>query len=233
MDAGAPGEVEMQQTRSAFLRLQSITLKELTAVMKTLEDDFIQAKLNRSKEQVLLHVDNMAVFYIINITVSTSPKLMSELRRLHQILQMMKITVQATWIPSAVNQYADRLGRTCNTRDLSATPSLIASLAKSLQLQTVHRHWPLKDSPAARQKVMKAQFDESWNDGVSRLWNPPPEWINLALLKIQKEVAHGVIIVPHWTGAPWYKLLQRICISFRILQPGSVALLASESANPA
>lgn len=233
LEPGSPGDVHVQAVWSPFLRLKSITMRELVAVRKTLQHDLIQARLSGRKDTVLLHVDNMAVFYIVNNMVSSSPVLMSELRRLHHLLTQMKVTLKAAWIPSAVNKYADRLSRTWNTHDLAATPSLIESLVKSLQLQTVRRYWPLKDAPSARARVVEAQFANPWGDGVSRLWNPPPQWIALTLLKIEAEKAHGLIIVPHWTGASWYKLLQRLSLSSRIIQPGSVSLFTSASANPA
>lgn len=106
-------------------------------------------------------------FYIMNNTISSSPSLMCELRRLHQVLQKMKVQIQATWIPPAVNRHADRLSRAYNTKDLEATRSLIDTLAQSLQLQTIHRSWPLNESPKAQSKQTKTQFQETWNDRVS------------------------------------------------------------------
>lgn len=233
MRPGSPGVVEVQSIWSPFLRLKSITHRELVAVRRSLENAFIRAQLHGYHGSLLLHVDNMAVFYIVNNMVSSNPALMSELRRLHSLLVEMKITIRASWIPSALNKHADRLSRTWKPFDLAATPSLMQSLAESLQLQTVRREWPLKDAPAARVKVLESQFAEYWGDGLSRLWNPPPSLIAMTLLKIEAEQAHGVIVVPHWTGATWYKLLQRVSLASRVINPGSAAVFESASANPA
>lgn len=48
MTAGAPGEIGVQATWSSFLRLRSITHRDLVAV------------------RIRLHVDNMAFYYIVN-----------------------------------------------------------------------------------------------------------------------------------------------------------------------
>lgn len=170
---GTPGEIEVQAVWSPFLRLKSITHRELVAVRLSLESDLVQARLQEYHGTIRLQVDNMAVFYIVNNMVSANPALMSELRSLHTVLTAMKVTLKASWLPSAMNKHADRLSRTWKPADLAVTASLLKSLAESLQLQTVRRYWPMKDAPAARAKVLRAQFNDFWGDGLSRLWNPP------------------------------------------------------------
>lgn len=174
MRAGSQGEVEVQGIWSPFLRLRSITLRELVAVRMALEDSVVQSRLTGDHSIVLLHVDNMAVVHIISNIVSAKTELMVELRRLHQVMVEMKVIVRAERLPSALNKHADSLSRTWNPRNLAAAPLLLQSVATSLQLQTMRRFWPLGDAPSARRKVMLAQFDEHWGDGKSRLWNPPP-----------------------------------------------------------
>lgn len=234
MEAGSAGELSVQGIWSPFLRLKSITRRELTAVRFSLEDALVQAKITGDNSILLLHVDNMAVCHIISNMVSASQELMKELRLLHQVLVKMKITIRASWLPSALNKHADSLSRSWNPRDLSATPSLLESVAASLKLQTVRRFWPLGEAPMARRKTVMAQFAEKWGDGQSRLWNPPPPWIMATLLKIRKEEAHGIIVVPNWMGAPWFVMLQQLCLHSRVVIPGQgTQLFTSVSANPA
>ena len=234
MRPGSQGEITVQGIWSPFLRLKSITLRELTAVRLALEDALVQAQVSGDKSMILLHVDNMAVFHIIRNMVSAKPELMQELPRLHHILVQMKVVNRANWLPSALNRHADSLSRTWNPRDLAATQSLQESVATSLHLQTVRRYWPLGEAPAARRKVMTAQFVEHWGDGRARLWNPPPPWIWATLMKIQAEGAHGIIIVPHWTGASWFAKLKTLWRNERVIKPEpGRQLSSSDRANPA
>lgn len=201
--AGSPGEQQVQAIWSPFLRLKSITARELTAVRRSLQD--LRPALSLSEARtVLLHTDNQAVAYILGNMVSASPDLMVELRKLHLLLTKMRISLQAQWLPSGENKHADTQSRTWNPRGFRVTESLFTSVAKSLQLQECRHRWPLKEAPLARRKVMLSQFQDFWGDGKSRLWNPPTEWIQTTLDKIQQERAHGVLLVPDWTGQPWY-----------------------------
>lgn len=83
MCAGAAGESEVQQIWSPLQRLTSITHCEIVAVLLSLEQELISARLEGYHGRLLLHIDNMAAFYILNNMVSSSPSLMVELRRLH------------------------------------------------------------------------------------------------------------------------------------------------------
>ena len=233
MEAWSPGELEVQGIWLPFLRLKSITLRELVAVRMALEDSLVQARLQGDRSMLLLHVDNMAVFHIISNMVSAKPELMEELRLLHQLLVKMKVEIKAEWLPSALNKHADTLSRTWNPRDLAVTPSLLQSVATSLQLQNVRRFWPLGEAPPARRKVMQAQFAEHWGDGRSRLWNPQPPWHPATLLKIKAEEAHGIMVVPNWKGSSWSVLLQQLSLHERVIEPGQGRqLFTSPRANP-
>ena len=120
------------------------------------------------------------------------------------------------------------------SRRPSSDALMLASVAISLQLQTVRRYWPLGETPAARSKVIRAPFAELWRDGNSRLCNPPSPWIWATLLKIKSEKAHGIIVFPNWTGAPWFAMLRQICLDSRVILPGDgIKLFTSEHVNPA
>lgn len=62
---------------------------------ETLEADIVRSRPSGDRETILLLVDNLVVFYIVNNMVSSSPSLMSEPRRLHNFLQEMKVEIQA------------------------------------------------------------------------------------------------------------------------------------------
>lgn len=238
--AGSPGQLEVQRLWSPFTRLASINLRELQAIRLTLEQKAVRLVLHAPTRQetmnILLHVDNMGIVQIVNNMVTASPKLMKELRLLHNTLEKLKIRVHAHWLPSALNRHADRLSRTWNPNDAFVTASLLRSVSTSLHLQQVRRYWPLNESPAARSKVLKAQFLENWGDGRSRLWSPPPELIHLTLRKIDADGGHGIILVPNWTGQPWFGLLRIMAQEMRVVtdcpQPSVAHSLPGPLRNP-
>lgn len=239
--AGSRGPLEAQAIWSPFRRLQSITVRELVAVRKALETSHFQAQLQSGRPdkstclKILVHIDNLAVVRILTNMVSASSELMMELRRLHSLLTDLKIEIKASWLPSALNQHADRLSRTWNEHDVMARTSLLASLAASLGLQRVRRAWPLKEAPVSRAKTIRLQFQEHWGDGRARLWNPPPSWIQATLQKIWAEQASGVIIVPHWPKQTWFDRLQRDSTELVVVppQPEGSPSLFSTARNPA
>ena len=99
MTAGSAGDITVQGIWSPFLRLKSITLRELIALMFALEDALVQATVSGDTSLLLIHIDNMAVFHIISNMVSSNQELMTELRRLHRLLVQMKVTIRASWLP--------------------------------------------------------------------------------------------------------------------------------------
>lgn len=61
---------------------------------------------------ILVHEGNQAVVWVLNAMISASRTMMSELRKLRALLHGLGIRIQAQWLPSVVNQYADALYRT-------------------------------------------------------------------------------------------------------------------------
>lgn len=56
--------------------------------------------------------DNQAVVYVLNAMLSASRPMMLELRKLEVLLSAIGVKLEARWIPSAVNRFADALSRT-------------------------------------------------------------------------------------------------------------------------
>ena len=90
-------------------RARSITLRELQAVRLLLHRHFAAYVSSPRVRKVLLHEDNQAVVYILNAMVSASREMIVELRRLEVLLRALNVKLDARWIPSAVNRFADAL----------------------------------------------------------------------------------------------------------------------------
>jgi len=196
ISAGSPEEVSVHGIWSPFLRLKSITYRDLVAVRLSLEDALVQSRISGDNSLLLLHVDNMTVFHIVSSTVPSKPELMTELWHLPQALKAMNITIRASRFPSTMNKHVDRLNRCSNPRDPAATLFLLQSVAESLQLQTVRRfsasrRWTSSTASGNDRSVLR-----ELGDGRSHLWNPPLPWIWETLLKIKEKGAHGTIVVP-------------------------------------
>jgi hypothetical protein len=74
-----------------------------------LQKHFASLVAKAETKLILLHEDNQAVVHILNAMVSASRPMMAELRRLEVMLRILGVALEARWILSAVNRYADAL----------------------------------------------------------------------------------------------------------------------------
>ena len=163
---GLPGLWEGRSFWSADDRAHSITLRELKAVRQLLHRHFASYISDPRVRRLLLHEDNQAVVYILNAMVSASRDMMVELRKLEVVLRVLGVRLEARWIPSAVNKFADTLSRTWNPGDVRATDVLLRSIQTEYPLShVVFRERPLRDSLVARKKYLLTQREEDWRDG--------------------------------------------------------------------
>lgn len=126
--AGMPGLWESQGLGSAKDRLQSITLQELRAVQLRIAQSFVDYVSGRKRRRIPLREDNQAVVSIINAMVSASKPMMTELRKLNVFLHELDIKLEARWIQTAVNRFADALSRTWNQGDVRASRTLVQTI---------------------------------------------------------------------------------------------------------
>jgi hypothetical protein len=82
-------------------------------------------------KQILLHEDNQAVVSILNGMVSASCPMMAHLRRLEVMLRALGVRIEAQWLPSASNRFADALSRQWDPGDVRITEELVTSLSNS------------------------------------------------------------------------------------------------------
>lgn len=230
--AGSPGLWEGQGIWAPTDRAESITLRELRAVRLLLSRHFAAYVTRPGVQKLLLHEDNQAVVYVLNAMVSASPAMMVELRRLEKLLKALGVTIEARWLPSAVNKFADALSRTWDPGDAQATAALVQSVSAEYRLsEVVFRERPLGESYIARSKYLATQMREDWGDGRCRLWNAPWDALPLVVRKIEHEGGQGVVLAPHWPAQPWYSRLVAVSARMTVLpppEPNEPALLQSE-----
>jgi hypothetical protein len=127
-EAGSSGLREGRGIWSSRERSESITLRELKAVRLLLQKHFASLVAEAETRRIFLHEDNQAVVHVLNAMVSASRPMMAELRRLEVMLRTLGVKLEARWIPSAINRYADALSRRWDPGDTSATDALVQSL---------------------------------------------------------------------------------------------------------
>ena len=136
--------------------------------------------------------------------VSKSPPLMAELRTLHKFLHALEIQIQAIYLPSAVNRFADRLFRLKTLDGWKINRAAIQPLLSRFK-PTVDRFadptshiCPRFNSEfhALGSESMDA-LSQFW--GINRnFWNPQLELLPLVVEMISHERATGILVTPCW-----------------------------------
>jgi hypothetical protein len=148
--------------------------------------------------------------------------MMQELRRLQAMMVALGVRIEARWLPSAVNRFADALSRQWDPGDVRATETLVRSLCDAYALNdVVFPYRPVGEHPMARRKYLTAQMGEYWGDGKCRLWNPPFDLLPIVVRKIADDRASGVVVAPAWPAQPWFSRLRALSTGFHILDPSS------------
>jgi hypothetical protein len=201
-------------------RAESITLRELRAVRLLLQRHFADYVRSPSTRKILLHEDNQAVVYILNAMVSSSTRMMQELRRLQAMMTALGVRIEARWLPSAVNRFADALSRQWDPGDVRATETLVRSLYDAYAPEAVvFPCRPTGEHLVARRKYLTSQMAEYWGDGKCRLWNPPFDLLPVVLKKLEDEGGRGVVLAPAWPAQPWFARLRALSSTLHILDP--------------
>ena len=164
---------------------------------------------------VLLRVDNTtAISYINKMGGILSPTLNQAARELWQWCESRRISVFASYIPSAENWRADRESRRIN-------PDTELELSELAFLRVCHRFGRPSIDLFASQSNFKCPTYFSWFpdpdaagvDAFTFCWTgtffyafPPFSLILRVLQKIDCDGAEGILIVPLWTTQSWFPL---------------------------
>lgn len=235
LQAGSPGLWEGQGFWGAEDRTASITLRELRAVRLLLHRSFSAFVSDPDTRRILVHEDNQAVVSILNAMVSASKPMMAELRKLQKLLAVLQVRLDARWLPSAVNRFADSLSRTWSPSDVRASSRVLQAIQDQYAFdQPAFCARPLNEPLPARLKQIATQLQEWWGDGRARLWNPPFDFLPLVVRKIQQEGGQGVLLAPFWPAQAWFERLRRLANTIHILDaPAEDQFSTSKSLNPA
>ena len=203
-------------------RKQHITLLELEAVFNVVRS-FLPHLRDR---HVFLHEDNMAVVHMLVHYSSRSPQIMRRLRALWLLLDLNNITIEAEYIRSEANVWADALSRELDTEDWRLNPLVFQQLDRTFGPHTVDRF-------ASMTSAQLPRYNSRWRDphteGVDSLsmdWstennyaNPP--WTLLPQLahRLQEQPVPCTIVCPHWPGAPWFQQLRDLSTHMWVYPP--------------
>jgi hypothetical protein len=120
-EAGSPGLWEGRGLWATEERAEAITLRELEAVRLLLQRHFSSYVAQAETKRILFYEDSQVVVHILNAMFSASRPIMAELPRLDVTLRALGVRMEARWLPSAVNRYADSLLRQWDPGDVRVT----------------------------------------------------------------------------------------------------------------
>ena len=179
----------------------------------------------------------MAVVWILTHFVSRSPALMLELRVLWRLLEQHDISLHPVYIRSAENRIADAASRLVCSRDYV----LVRACFELLQ----HRWgWCTVDAFASAATAQLPRYwaahRESGGEAVDalaqdwsgeRLWLHPPPGLLPRVVQMLEQSSYDAaqMCVPHWTGAPWFGMLQALSAESITLPAGSLRRVAADA----
>ncbi|KAK3237947.1 hypothetical protein CYMTET_52011 [Cymbomonas tetramitiformis] len=202
------------------MRNWHITHLELEAVYKT-----VQAFLKELEGKVgRLYCDNQAVVAMLSHFTSINPDLMRRMRRLWLLLDLHDIELQARYIRSEANVWADNLSRCEDLDDLRLNRDWFVWANKQWGPYTVDRF-------ASEISAQLPRYYAAWKDprceGVDSLtydWRGENNWVNppWALLdevahKLREEGAAATVVAPYWPGQSWFRELEALATEVVIM----------------
>jgi len=186
-----------------------IKIKEVAAIWRTLT-----ALGNRvsTGDRLRIFTDSQVALHTTNALVSRSPTLCAEVRRLHAVAQDLGVTLDAEWIPTAENVWADKLSRAEESTDWQVDRTFFDTLDFKYGPHTIDRFGtacntmlPHCNSPDQDFSDLPADaLSQQWGGGHNNWINPPFDRIPLVLDKIKTDVAKATVVLPVWRTQPWW-----------------------------
>ncbi|KAK3278548.1 hypothetical protein CYMTET_13527 [Cymbomonas tetramitiformis] len=223
-DDGLGGVLNLKFPARSFwpdeMRNWHITHLELEAVYKT-----VQAFLQELEGKVVrLYCDSQAVVAMLSHFTSRNPDLMRRMRRLWLLLDLHDIELQARYIRSEANVWADNLSRCEDLDDWRLNRDWFVWANKQWGPYTVDRF-------ASEISAQLPRYYAAWKDpkceGVDSLtydWRGENNWVNppWALLdevahKLREEGAAATVVAPYWPGQSWFRELEALATEVVIM----------------
>ncbi|KAK3288430.1 hypothetical protein CYMTET_4087 [Cymbomonas tetramitiformis] len=213
-------DLEIPDESEDEMRCWHITHLELEAVYKT-----VQAFLQELEGKVVrLYCDNQAVVAMLSHFTSRNPDLMRRMRRLWLLLDLHDIELQARYIRSEANVWADNLSRCEDLDDWRLNRDWFVWANKQWGPYTVDRF-------ASEISAQLPRYYAAWKDpkceGVDSLtydWRGENNWVNppWALLdevahKLREEGAAATVVAPYWPGQSWFRELEALATEVVIM----------------
>jgi len=193
---------------SLAMRHLHINHKELLAIRYALES-FPAAT---GPGVVRVRTDSRVVHGIINAMSSRSPRLMAEVRDLHQLLKSRDLSLESSWLASVENVWADRLSRDRDHGGRSLAVPYFSTLDAAWGPATVDRFASPLDTKLARFNSLHHTPGCDGVDAFSLPWagelnyaHPPLAQVSLVLDKVRRERATAIVIVPVWPAQAWWR----------------------------
>lgn len=159
-----------------------------------------------------LRVDNQVAMHVINSLSSRSTALMTELRRLHTVVQRLGITITATWIASAANVWADALSRQRDRDNWRLDDATFQRLQDRYGIHTVDRFATALNTRCARFNSLRTSpgtegvdtFSLPWGGNENSWIYPPFSQVARVIDKVVADKATATVILPVWTAQEWW-----------------------------
>ena len=185
-----------------------INIKEVAAIRLCLT---ALAPKFAAGDVVRVVTDSRFALHVVNALVYRSAPLCSEVRRLYQVAQRLGVTLDAAWIPTAYNVWADRLSRTRESTTWSLDPTFFASLDSLCGPHVVGRlpdllaAPPSSDVPASG-STPPAPTVPDWRWTRVNNWvNPACSSLPLVLDLLRRQWVTATVIAPVWRAQPWWQ----------------------------
>eukprot|EP00854_Cymbomonas_tetramitiformis_P002409 gene2409-biopygen2328 len=195
------------------MREWHITHLELEAVFKT-----VQAFLRELEGKVVrLYCDNQAVVAMLSHFTSRNPDLMKRMRKLWSLLDLHDIELQARYIRSEANVWADNLSRCEDLDDWRLNrswfewaneqwgPFTVDRFASEISAQLPRYYTAWKDPQC--EGVDSLPYD--WR-GENNWANPPWALLDQVAHKLREEEAAATVAAPYWPGQSWFRELEAL-----------------------
>jgi hypothetical protein len=182
-----------------------------------------------------LQCENMEAVHVTNAMVSARKPMMRELRLLKRELDRLGLHLDAKWLSSALNKYADALSRRFPRGDLQIRRSLRRSVMAGMQAPTdVFPYRPLGEHPVFLRRQSFQEMAKTWSlRDKTRLLCPPTELISPILQKVRLSGCPAILLIPDWPHQAWHATGLRMATHvFRCPEPPDQVWDAARTLHP-
>ncbi|XP_046143215.1 uncharacterized protein LOC123988170 [Osmia bicornis bicornis] len=210
------GLVEAHGHWNSFQKVFHINYRELLAVklaLKTLASSLYNC-------QILLRVDNTTAIAYINRMGGVRYSLYNKLaKEIWQWAEKRRIFLSASYIPSIENTQADRLSRLNDDIEWELNPEIFGIIKEQLGCPEVDLFVNGENRKCEKFISWRPDPEAIQIDAFTVSWSklkfyafPPFSLILKTLVKVKRDKATGIMVVPRWLEQPWYPLFRELLL---------------------